>query len=86
MEDNFSMDWGWGGAGLGIIQVHYIYCAVYFYYYYISPTSDHQALDPGGWGPLLYKVVGIRDVQEFLCKVFIFVHKLTDYYISREYL
>ena len=31
---------------------HYIYCAPYFYYYYfyLSSTSDHQALDPGGWG------------------------------------
>ena len=34
-------------------QVHYIYCALNFHYYYISSTSDHQALDPGGWGPLL---------------------------------
>ena len=39
---------------LGIIQGHYIYCALLFCYYYISSTSDHQALDPGGWGPLLY--------------------------------
>ena len=29
----------------------HLLCA-YFYYYYISSTSDHQALDPGGWGPL----------------------------------
>ena len=34
-----------------MIQGHYIYYALYFYYYYISSTSDHQALDPGGWGP-----------------------------------
>ena len=40
------------GSGLGIIQVHYIYCTFYFYYYYISSTSENQALDPGGWGPL----------------------------------
>ena len=53
MEDNFSMDqdqvgemvWGW-------FQVHYTYCTLYFYYYYISPTAEHQVLDPGGWGPL----------------------------------
>ena len=25
---------------------------VYFYYYYIISTSDYQALDPRGWGPL----------------------------------
>ena len=40
---------------MGMIQVHCIYCVLYFYYYYICSTSDHQALDPGGWGPLLYR-------------------------------
>ena len=30
---------------------HPIYCALYFYCYYINSTSDHQALDPTGWGP-----------------------------------
>ena len=50
MEDGFSKDRGWGG-GFGMIQARYIYCALYFCYYYISPTSDHQALDPGGGGP-----------------------------------
>ena len=39
-----------------MIQENYIYGALYFYYYYISFTSDHQALHPGGWGPLLYCV------------------------------
>ena len=47
---NFSTDLG--GGGLGMIWAHYIYCALYFYYYYISSTSGHQALHPGGWGPL----------------------------------
>ena len=42
------------GDGFGMIQVHYIYYALYFYVYYISSTSDHQALDPRGWGPLFY--------------------------------
>ena len=51
MEDNFSMDEK-EGDDLGMIQVYYIYYALYFYYYYISSTSDHQALDPGGWGLL----------------------------------
>ena len=37
-----------------MVQMHYIYCAIYFYYYYISSTSDQQALDPQGWGLLLY--------------------------------
>ena len=40
-----------GGRSFGI-QMHYIYCAFYLYYYYISSTSDHQALEPRGWGPL----------------------------------
>ena len=33
-------------------SARYMYCALYFYYYYISSTSDHEALDPEGWGPL----------------------------------
>ena len=41
------------GDGFGMIQAYYIYCVLYFYYYYISSTSDHQELDPGGWGPWL---------------------------------
>ena len=36
-----------------MIQAHYVYCTLYFYYYYISFTSEHQALDLGGWGPWL---------------------------------
>ena len=52
MEDNFSMDQGWKDAS-GMIQVHYSYCALYFYYYEISSATDHQAVDPKGWGPLV---------------------------------
>ena len=52
MEDNFSMDLGWGKMVSEWLKIHYIYCVFYFYYYYISSTSDHQALDPRGWGPL----------------------------------
>ena len=37
---------------MGMIQAGYIYCALYFYYHYISSTSDRQAFDPAGWGPL----------------------------------
>ena len=44
---------GWWGDGLGMIQEHYIYCALSFYHYYISASADRQALDPGGWGPLV---------------------------------
>ena len=40
------------GDGLGMIRAHYICCGLYFYYYYIAFTSDHQALNPGSWGPL----------------------------------
>ena len=40
----------WGGYVM--IQMHYIYCVLYFYYYFLSSTSDHQALDPGGWGSM----------------------------------
>ena len=44
----------WWGEWFGddSSKVH-IYCVLYFYYCIIC-TSDHQALDPGGWGPLLY--------------------------------
>ena len=55
-EDNFFFFYmDRQGNSLGMFQGHYIYCALYFYYYYyISSTSDHQALDLRGWGPLLY--------------------------------
>ena len=43
------------GDGFRMIQVYYIYCVLYFYYD-ISSTSGHQALDPRGWGPLVYTV------------------------------
>ena len=52
-EDNFPMNWG-VGDGFGMTWADYIYCTLYFYYYYHSCTSDHQALDPWGWGPLLH--------------------------------
>ena len=53
VEDYFPTDQGAGvGDGLGMIQAQYIYCAFYFYNYYIGSSSDHQALDPGGQGPL----------------------------------
>ena len=54
MEDKFSMNQGGVGDGLGMICAQEIYGALYFYYYSSSFTSNHQALDPGGWGPLLY--------------------------------
>ena len=30
-----------------------------FYHYHVSSASDHQALDPGGWGTLLQGVPGL---------------------------
>ena len=53
MEDSFSTGQE-RGDGCRMIQVHCVYYALYFYCYRISSTSDHQALDPGGWGPPLW--------------------------------
>ena len=39
--------------------VYHIDHALYCYYYHVSSTSDHQALDPSVWGPLLYVVNSI---------------------------
>ena len=52
VEDNFSMGWGVGDC-FRTIQAHTTDCAFYFYSSYISSISDHQALDPGGSGPLM---------------------------------
>ena len=52
VEDSFTTDWH-GGNGFRMIHACYIYCAFYFCYYYISSTSNHQALDAGGWEPLI---------------------------------
>ena len=41
-----------GWAHLRMTQVHTTNCAFYFFYYPIRSTSDHQAFDPGVWGPL----------------------------------
>ena len=49
IKDNFSMD-RVVREGFRMIQERYICCALY--YFYISSTSDHQTLDPRGWGPL----------------------------------
>ena len=48
---HFSHGLGREGDSLETIQAHYMYWALYFHY--ISSTSDHQALDPRGWRPLL---------------------------------
>ena len=48
--------WGWEWDGFGITQTYHIYCVLYYYYYNINSISDHQALDLGAWGPLLYGI------------------------------
>ena len=66
---------GGGEDGFGMIQGHYIYCALYFCYYYISSPSDHQALDPRDWGPLVkdkptvesFDLLFMLFVKYFLC-------------------
>ena len=52
VEDNFLLGQRVSGDGFEKIQGHCIYCALYSSHYYISSTSDHQALDPRGWGLL----------------------------------
>ena len=57
MEGSFSTDWGVGSKWraelfLDDSSALHLLCT-YFYHYCISSTSDHQALDPGGWGPLI---------------------------------
>ena len=42
------------GSGFRMIQALYIHCTLYFYFHYINSTIDHQALDPGVWGPLFW--------------------------------
>lgn len=34
------------------MQAHRTYCALCLYHYHVSSASNHQVLDPGGWGPL----------------------------------
>ena len=55
VEDSFSTDQGQERSGFRMTQVHCIYCALY-YYCYISSTSDPQALELRGWGPLFYRI------------------------------
>ena len=49
MEENFSTD-GFGEWFRDDASTLHLLCA--FYFYYISSISDHQALDPQGWGLL----------------------------------
>ena len=54
-EDSFSADQGWGGWFWDDSSILHL-CALYFYYCSISSTLDHQALDSGGWEPLLWSI------------------------------
>ena len=47
-----------------MIQARCSYCALYFSFCCISSTSDHQAFDPAGWGPLL------REPDAYLSPIF----------------
>ena len=47
---------GLGRAGLRMLQVHYTHCTLHFCFRGISSTSDHQALNPRGWGPLAQNI------------------------------
>ena len=68
--------WGGGGDGLGIIQVCYIYGELYFFYC-ISSTSDHLALDPGGWGPLYYPPASVPHPQVLTTKNVSRLHQMS---------
>ena len=54
VEDNFSTDQEWDRRFWDDSSTLHSLCTL-FYCYYISSTSDHQALDPKGWGPWLRK-------------------------------
>ena len=62
MEGNFSTDRvgrEWFGYDSGTLHL----LCTYFYYYDISFTSDHQALDPRGWGLLPYIISKLMKQQ-----------------------
>ena len=70
---------GWEGW-FRMIQLHYIQCALYFCFYYISSTSHQQALDPRGWGPLLYSIKTILSCLFLYSSLgHIFSHIITFY-------
>ena len=58
VEDNLPTD---REGGFRMIQARYVYCALYLYHRHISFTSDHQASDPRGGGPLRSSTGGLRE-------------------------
>ena len=58
MEDNFSMDGLESGRCFpDYSSALYLLCTLFLLLLHRS-TSDHQALDPGGWGPTVYNTGG----------------------------
>lgn len=53
------------GVGFRVIQVHDMELIVHFIsiIIIISSTADHQALDPGGWGPLKFEICKLSAVE-----------------------
>ena len=49
-------DFGTTQAHYCVLYFFFFNCVLYFYHYYICSTSDHEALDSGGWGPLPGKI------------------------------
>ena len=55
---------GWWGIVSEWSSALHLSCT-YFYCYYIISTSDHQALDFGAWGPMLYRVSYLKKKKNF---------------------
>ena len=53
LEDSFSIDPGWWGALFRDDSSTLHLSCTLFLLFSISSTSDHQALEPRDWGPLL---------------------------------
>lgn len=81
VKDDFSHGWqgvqlggsdgGWvrWGGGIRFRNNSKALYLLYFCYYYIS-ISDYHTLDPGGWGPLLYRTttnIALPIPQTFFC-------------------
>ena len=53
-----------------------VHLFIYIHYHYISSTSDHQPLDMGNWGPVLYGMFS-------LVIYFIYVHSINSVYVHQ---
>ena len=61
-ERPFFLEMGVGGWFGDDTRTWHLLCTLY--HYYISSTSDHQAVDPGGWGISVWKIRKIFAVQK----------------------